>query len=129
MTRLLPRVGADPGRLVRHGRIGDRPGPARHRQPRVAGRSRPCRTGCRCWLTCRHGATGPDAARAILDAARPEGCGLRAARDDAQAAISRLRSAAQIAPAHGGIGLLRRCQRDREGQGIQCFAPGVLPAA
>jgi hypothetical protein len=38
----------------------------------------------------------PDAARAILDAARPEGCGLRAARDDAQAAISRLRSAAQI---------------------------------
>jgi len=25
MTRLLPRVGADPGRLVRHGRIGDRP--------------------------------------------------------------------------------------------------------
>ena len=32
----------------------------------------------------------PDAARAILDAARPEGCGLRAARaarDDAQAAI------------------------------------------
>ena len=38
----------------------------------------------------------PDAARAILDAARPEGCGLRAAGDDAQAAISRLRSAAQI---------------------------------
>ena len=26
----------------------------------------------------------PDAARAILDAARPEGCGLRAAGDDAQ---------------------------------------------
>jgi hypothetical protein len=38
---------------------------------------------------------------------------MRAARDG-QAAISQLRSAAQVAAAHGGIGLLRRCQRDRD---------------
>ena len=49
------------------------------------------------WLSLFAGLPGtklPDAAWAILDAARPEGCGPRAAGDDAQAAISRLRSAA-----------------------------------
>ena len=42
---------------------------------------------------------------------------MRAARDG-QAAISQLRSAAQVAAAHGGIGLLWRCQRDRERRGF-----------
>ncbi len=35
--RLLPRVGADPGRLVRHRPAGRRAGPAGHQQPQVAG--------------------------------------------------------------------------------------------
>ena len=39
--RLLPRVGADPGRLVARGRAGHRPGPAGHRQPQGGGRVRP----------------------------------------------------------------------------------------
>ena len=42
---------------------------------------------------------------------------MRAARDG-QAAISQLRSSAQVAAAHGGIGLLWRCQRDRERRGF-----------
>ncbi len=66
----------------------------------------------------------PDAARATLDAALvagqaredlwwlPEVMRMRAAYDDDQAATSRLRSAAQMAAAHGSITLLRRCQRD-----------------
>ena len=66
----------------------------------------------------------PDAARATLDAAvvaartrsdlwwLPEVLRLRAAFDQGQAAISRLRSAAQLASAHGSTALLRRCERD-----------------
>ena len=66
----------------------------------------------------------PGAARATLDAALaagqayddlwwlPEVMRLRAAYDDAPAAYSRLRSAAQMASAQGSVALLRRCERD-----------------
>jgi hypothetical protein len=66
----------------------------------------------------------PDAARATLDAAAaaaqarddawwlPEVMRMRAAHDQDQAAISRLRSAAQLASAHGSVALIRRCERD-----------------
>jgi DNA-binding SARP family transcriptional activator len=72
----------------------------------------------------------PDAARATLDAALvagrarddlwwlPEVMRMRAAYDDDQAAISRLRSAAQMASAHGSIALLRRCKQDLAGRGV-----------
>jgi hypothetical protein len=65
-----------------------------------------------------------DAARATLDAALaagqayddlwwlPEVMRMRAAHDDATAALSRLRSAAQVASAQGSVALLRRCERD-----------------
>ncbi len=83
----------------------------------------------------------PGEARATLDAAiaaaqarddvwwLPEVMRMRAAHDDEQAAISRLRSAAQVAAAHGSTGLLRRCQRDLERRGVRWPAPGVLPTA
>jgi DNA-binding SARP family transcriptional activator/tetratricopeptide (TPR) repeat protein len=73
-------------------------------------------------LLARHGSV--DAARATLDAALvaghahddawwlPEVMRMRAAYDDEEAAISRLRSAAQLASAHGSAALLRRCERD-----------------
>ncbi|MGH3795391.1 MAG: ATP-binding protein [Pseudonocardiaceae bacterium] len=66
----------------------------------------------------------PDAARTTLDAAIvggharddlwwiPEVIRLRAAYDDQDAAISRLRCAARMASAHGSVALLRRCERD-----------------
>ena len=38
--RLLPRVGADPGRLVPRGCFRRQPGPPRHRQPQIGGRVR-----------------------------------------------------------------------------------------
>jgi DNA-binding SARP family transcriptional activator/tetratricopeptide (TPR) repeat protein len=65
-----------------------------------------------------------DAARATLDAALaagrsyddlwwlPEVMRMRAAHDDAAAAGSRLRSAAQLASAQGSVALLRRCEGD-----------------
>ena len=82
-----------------------------------------------------------DAARATLDAALaagqarddlwwlPEVMRMRAARDDERGAISRLRSAAQMASAHGSAGLLRRCERDLAGRGVRPSVPGVLPVA
>jgi DNA-binding SARP family transcriptional activator/tetratricopeptide (TPR) repeat protein len=82
-----------------------------------------------------------DAARATLDAALaagqshddvwwlPEVMRMRAAYDDQQAAVSRLRSAAQLASAHGSVTLLRRCERDLAGRGVRPPAPGVLPTA
>jgi DNA-binding SARP family transcriptional activator len=82
----------------------------------------------------------PDAARATLDAALatghshqdvwwlPEVMRMRAAYDGEQAAAARLRSAAQLASAHGSIALLRRCERDLAGRGVRRLAPGVLPA-
>jgi DNA-binding SARP family transcriptional activator/tetratricopeptide (TPR) repeat protein len=83
----------------------------------------------------------PGEARATLDAAiaaaqarddvwwLAEVMRMRAAYDGEQAAISRLRSAAEIAAAHGSTGLLRRCQHDLETQGVRWPAPGVLPTA
>ena len=80
----------------------------------------------------------PAAARATLDAALtagqarddlwwlPEVMRMRAARDAGEAASSRLRSAAQMAAAHGSVALLRRCERDLE-RGVRPSAPGVLP--
>jgi hypothetical protein len=65
-----------------------------------------------------------EAAPAILDAALaagrahddlwwlPEVMRMRAEYDDREAAVSRLRSAAEMASAHGSVALLRRCQRD-----------------
>jgi hypothetical protein len=83
----------------------------------------------------------PDAARATLDAAiaaahahddvwwLPEVMRMRAAHDDEGAAIVRLRSAAQVASAHGSVALLRRCEHDLQGRGVRLSAPGVLPTA
>jgi DNA-binding SARP family transcriptional activator/tetratricopeptide (TPR) repeat protein len=83
----------------------------------------------------------PGEARATLDAAiaaaqagddvwwLAEVIRMRAAYDGEQAAISRLRSAAQVAAAHGSTGLLRRCQLDLETRGVRGPAPGVLPTA
>jgi DNA-binding SARP family transcriptional activator len=83
----------------------------------------------------------PGEARATLDAAiaaaqarddvwwLAEVMRMRAAHDDEEAAISRLRSAAEIAAAHGSTGLLRRCQLDLETRGFRLPAPGVLPTA
>jgi len=82
----------------------------------------------------------PGAARAALDAALatghshndvwwlPEVMRMRAAYDGEQAAVARLRSAAQLAAEHGSIALLQRCERDLGARGIRLPAPGVLPA-
>lgn len=83
----------------------------------------------------------PDAARATLDAAiaaaearkdlwwLPEVMRMRAAYDRPQAATSRLRSAAEVAAAHGSSGLLRRCQDDLRRRGVRCpAAGGGIPA-
>ncbi len=90
-------------------------------------------------LCARHGR--PDAARATLDAALvaarahddlwwlPEVMRMRAAYDGQQAAVSRLRSAAQMASAHGSVALLRRCEHDLAARGADLAAPGVLPGA
>jgi tetratricopeptide (TPR) repeat protein len=76
----------------------------------------------------------PGAARATLDAALaaghayddlwwlPEVMRMRAAYDDEEAAISRLRSAARMASDQGSAALLRRCERDLAG----LLSPGVL---
>ncbi len=80
-----------------------------------------------------------DAARATLDAALvaarahddvwwlPEVMRMRAAYDGQQAAVSRLRSAAQMASAHGSVALLRRCEHDLAARGAGLAPPGVLP--
>jgi hypothetical protein len=52
---------------------------------------------------------------------------MRATYDTEQAAISRLRSAAQTASAQGSVALLRRCEHDLAGHGVRPPAPGVLP--
>jgi DNA-binding SARP family transcriptional activator/tetratricopeptide (TPR) repeat protein len=71
-----------------------------------------------------------DAARATLDAALvagrarddlwwlPEVMRMRAAYDDPDSAISRLNSAAQLAAAHGSVGLLSRCEHDLAERGV-----------
>ena len=48
----------------------------------------------------------------------PEVMRMRAAYDEKQAAISRLRSAAVLASAHGSVALLRRCEHDLAGHGL-----------
>ncbi len=97
-------------------------------------------------LLARHGQ--PDAAVATLDAALvaarahndvwwlPEVMRMRAAREPEQAAISRLRSAAQMAADHGSLALLRRCERDLAERGVPHrfsaragAAPGAGPAS
>ena len=69
-------------------------------------------------------------ARATLDAALiaaqahddlwwlPEVMRMRAVHDGKQAAITRLRSAARLASAHGSVALLRRCEHDLASRGI-----------
>ena len=81
------------------------------------------------------------AAQAALDAALvagrerddlwwlPEVMRLRAAHDAGDAAISRLRSAAEMAAAHGSVGLLRRCEHDLARRGVHGPSPGVLRSA
>ena len=81
----------------------------------------------------------PDSARATLDAALvagqarddlwwlPEVMRMRAAYDDQEAAVSRLRSAARLAYAHGSAALLRRCERDLAELTPGAGSPGVLP--
>jgi hypothetical protein len=83
----------------------------------------------------------PDTARATLDAAivaaktrddlwwLPEVMRMRAARDERQAAISRLGSAAEMASGHGSIALLRRCETDLRDLGVRLPAASVLPAS
>ena len=84
----------------------------------------------------------PDAARATLDAALaggqarddlwwlPEVMRMRAAYDEEEAdAISRLRSAARLASAHGSVALLRRCERDLAERGVRLSTADVLPIA
>jgi DNA-binding SARP family transcriptional activator/tetratricopeptide (TPR) repeat protein len=82
----------------------------------------------------------PAAARATLDAALaagrvhddvwwlPEVMRMRAAYDEGQAAIARLRAAAQMASEHGSVALARRCERDLGTLGVRPAAPGVRPA-
>ncbi len=83
----------------------------------------------------------PGEARATLDAALaagqahddrwwlPEVMRMRAAYDDEEAAVARLRLAAELASAHGSVALLRRCQADLRGRGVPVPATGVLPTA
>jgi hypothetical protein len=81
----------------------------------------------------------PAAARATLDAALaagqarddlwwlPEVMRMRAAHDAGEAARSRLRSAAQLAAAHGSVALLRRCERDLAERGVRPSIASVHP--
>jgi hypothetical protein len=81
------------------------------------------------------GSNRPDAARETLEAALaaakarddlwwlPEVMRMRAAYDEEHAAISRLRSAAELASAQGSVTLLRRCEHDLAGLGVQAHAP------
>jgi tetratricopeptide (TPR) repeat protein len=90
-------------------------------------------------LSARHGR--PAAGRQALDAALaagearkdvwwlPEVMRMRAAHDGEQAGISRLRSAAAMAAAHGSVGLLRRCERDLESRGVRRGVPAAFPEA
>jgi tetratricopeptide (TPR) repeat protein len=83
-----------------------------------------------------------DAARAALDAALitgqshddvwwlPEVIRMRAGYDKTpEAALARLRAAAELASAHGSVALLRRCERDIEGRGVRVPAAGVRPGS
>ena len=77
----------------------------------------------------------PDQARAALDGAiatahahddvwwLPEVMRMRAAYDDEQAAAARLRSAAQLAAAHGSAELVRRCEQDLAERSVRVSSP------
>jgi hypothetical protein len=90
-------------------------------------------------LSARNGQRG--AARATLDAALaagteredlwwlPEVMRMRAAYDDGQAAVRRLRAAARMASDHGSAALLRRCECDLAARGAIPPAGSVLPTA
>jgi DNA-binding SARP family transcriptional activator/tetratricopeptide (TPR) repeat protein len=79
------------------------------------------------------------AARATLDAAliagqarddlwwMPQVLRMRAVHDEPDAAVARLRSAAQMARTHGSVALLRRCERDLAERGVS--ANGTTNAA
>jgi len=81
------------------------------------------------------------AARATLDAALvtanarddvwwlPEVLRMRAAYDDQQAAVQRLRSGALMASQHGSVALIRRCEIDLLERGIRPIATSVPPVA
>jgi hypothetical protein len=83
----------------------------------------------------------PGAARATLDAALaagyahddrwwlPEVLRMRAAYDDAEPVIARLRRAAQMASEQGSAALLRRSERDLAVRGVRPPAPSVPPVA
>ncbi len=78
-----------------------------------------------------------DEARAVLDGALvsgrarddlawlPEVMRARAAHDEQQAAVSRLRAAARLASDQGSIALLRRCERDLAERGALTSVSGV----
>ncbi|HSR86265.1 MAG TPA: AAA family ATPase [Streptosporangiaceae bacterium] len=88
-------------------------------------------------LSARTGDLG--ATRATLDAALvtakaredvwwlPEVLRMRAAYDDEQAAVQRLRSGALMASEHGSVALIRRCEVDLMGRGIPPIATSVPP--
>ncbi len=92
-------------------------------------------------LSARNGR--PDTARATLDAAivgakarddlwwLPEVLRMRAIYDEpgGQAANARLRSAAEMALAHGSVALLRRCEADLSARGVRPTAASVLPTS
>jgi len=81
------------------------------------------------------------ATRATLDAALvtakahddlwwlPEVLRMRAAYDDGQAAVQRLRSGALMASQHGSVALIRRCETDLMELGIPPIATSVPPVA
>ena len=84
----------------------------------------------------------PDAARAALDAALvagrarddlwwlPEVTRMRAAYDSEEAAaVSRLRSAARMASAHGSTALFRRCERDLAERGVRLPTKDAPPTS
>ena len=52
---------------------------------------------------------------------------MRAAYDDAEPAITRLRCAAQMASEQGSAALLRRCERDLAARGVRPAAASVPP--
>jgi DNA-binding SARP family transcriptional activator len=86
-------------------------------------------------LLTRHGNT--NAARSTLDAALatgythddvwwlPEVMRARAAHDEEQDALIRLRAAAQMASDHGSVALLRRCERDLAAHGAHAAGLSV----
>jgi DNA-binding SARP family transcriptional activator len=83
----------------------------------------------------------PGAARATLDAAivtakarddlwwLPEVLRMRAAYDEGQAAVERLRAGAHMASQHSSVALLRRCEIDLVERGLPPIATGVPPVA